>query len=334
MKIGIRFFLIICLSFFSCEGQRASDKISVDERLTQLVNNMEEEFLTLNEEIIRLGDFYQYVLANRDSLLKTADRSRYTFEGSFSNNLPVQGEELSKLILSTKSPDPEKSMEEVLFTNILDSAFKAVYEKHPIIAQVYTNSPMQVSRVYPPYDAQNLMDPDIDLVTFNFYYEGDLEHNPEKEPIWLPEVYVDPAGKGWIMSLVYPVYDGDDLFAVLGIDITVEELLHRFLEREDGNLLIVNGIGDIVSGKSTAIEALSFPPLKNHVYTETIKSDNFRISDFNLFNSKSRQVREMGQEFLFKKEKTFLFENENDLKEAIAIPFNFTDWYLIEINPY
>lgn len=333
MRLRIGIFLIVCLSFLSCDGYISKNELSENERLVQLVKNMEDEFLTLNEEIKGLEKFYQFILANRDSLLETADKSKYTFEGSFSNNVPLQGEGLSKLILSTRSPDPKKSLEEVLFTNKLDSAFKAVYDRHNIIAQVYTNSPMQVSRVYPPYDAQNLMDPDIDLVTFNFYYEGDLDHNPNKEAVWISEVYVDPAGKGWIMSLVYPVYDGDKLFAVLGIDITVEEVLHRFLEQENGSLLIVNGNGDIVSGKSRAIEALSFPPLKNHIYTETIKSDNFRISDFNLFNSKSRQVREMGKEFLLKKEKKFTFQNENDLEKAIAVPFHFTDWYLIEINP-
>ena len=77
------------------------------------------------------------------------------------------------------------------------------------------------------------------------------------------------------------MYDQDELFAVLGIDITVDHLIQRFLEDTNGDYLIVNKKGDIVAGKSSAIEALSMPPLKNHVYRETIQSDNFRISDFN-----------------------------------------------------
>ncbi len=327
------FLLLILLSLFSCNRTITLDDLPENDHLQGLVRGMEQEILVLEEEIVELEGFYQNLLKDKDSLLLHADKFKYKIEGSFSDNMPKENGELSKLILSTKSPDPQKSLEEIYFTNLLDSAFIAVYQKHNIIAQVYTNSAMQVSRVYPPYDAQNLMDPNIDLPNFNFFYEADEEHNPDKGPVWIPEVYVDPAGKGWILSLIHPVYEGDDLFAVLGIDITVDEILHRFLDLEDGNLLIVNGKGDIVSGKSSAIEALSLPPLKNHIYRETIQADNFRISDFNLFNSKSRQVREMAQVFLLEKGFKFLFENENNLNTAIATPFYFTDWYLIEINP-
>lgn len=328
-----RFLLLILLSLFSCNRNITLDDLPENDHLESLVDAMEEEILVLEEEIIELESYYQYVLNNKDSLLKVADKSKYKINGSFSDNIPRENSDLSKLILSTKSPNFEESLEEIYFTNSLDSVFKTVCKKNNIIAQVYTNSVKQVSRVYPPYDAQNLMDPNIDLTKFNFYYEADEEHNPDKGPVWIPEVYVDPAGKGWILSLIHPVYEGDEFFAVLGIDITVDEILHRFLEKADGDLLIVNGKGDIVSGKSSAIEALSLPPLKNHIYRETIQTDNFRISDFNLFNSKSVQVREMAQAFLLKKDDKFLFQNENNLSSAIATPFDFTDWYLIEINP-
>ncbi|MBN3581753.1 cache domain-containing protein [Algoriphagus aestuarii] len=325
-------FLIIC-SFFSCNRELTKEDLPETEHLTLMVKEMEEEILVLEKEIIWLESFYQGLLENKDYLLNHADRNKYIFEGAFSNNIPVEGDGLSKLILSSISPDPKKSLDEIYFTNGLDSAFKAVYDRHDIIAQVYSNSTMQVSRVYPPYDAQNLMDPDINLKKYNFYYEADLEHNPAKKSVWIPEVYVDPAGKGWIMSLVHPVYEGAELFAVLGIDITVDEILHRFLDVKEGNYLIVNEKGDIVSGKSSAIEALSLPPLKNHIYRETIQADNFRISDFNLFMSKSKGVREMAQAFIFNKENKFVFEDEYNLTSAIAYPFNFTDWYLIQINP-
>lgn len=332
MKITASIFILFLL-IFSCESKPSLDELPGNDHLKELIQEMEQEILVLNEEIIWLESYYEWILENKEELLKKADKSKYTLVGSFSNNALDENGDLSKIILSTKTPDYQKSYEELLFTNTLDSAFKAVYKKHPIIAQVYSNSAMQVSRVYPPYDAQNLMDPDIDLPTFNFYYEGDEEHNPSKDPVWIPEVYVDPAGKGWIMSLVQPVYEGEKLSAVLGIDITVEEILRRFLEVDKGNFLIINGKGDIVSGNSSAIEALSLPPLKNHIYRETIRSDNFRISDYNLFNSKSRQVREMANAFLLKKEEKFLFEEENNLSDAIAADFDFTDWYLIEINP-
>lgn len=326
-------FLSVSSLFFSCKNELSEEDLPDNKHLKELIVDMEGEFAVLTEEIKLLESYYQTILENRDSLLLTADKDKYQIVGSFSNNIPEENSLLSKLILSTKSPDPEKSLEEIYFTNGLDSAFRTVCKRHSIIAQVYTNSAMQVSRVYPPYDAQNLMNSDIDLHNYNFYYKADEENNPSKGVVWIPEVYVDPAGKGWILSLIMPVYDGDKLFAVLGIDVTVDEILRRFLENENGNFLIINGKGDIVSGNSSSIEALSLPPLKNHIYRETIKTDNFRISDYNLFRSKSLQVREMAQAFLMKREEKFVFRNENNLTAAIAASFSFTDWYLLEINP-
>ena len=43
------------------------------------------------------------------------------------------------------------------------------------------------------------------MENYNFYYEADKKHNPKKEPVWT-DVYLDPAGKGWMISLIAPIY--------------------------------------------------------------------------------------------------------------------------------
>jgi hypothetical protein len=227
--------------------------------------------------------------------------------------------------------DFEKAKEEVALTNGLDSVFLKLYKKDDLVAQVYSNSATNVSRVYPSFDSQNLISPDIDITSFNFYYEADEKQNPGKGPVWIPEAYIDPAGSGWIFSLIQPVYVEDKLFAVLGIDFTIDSYIQYFLDQEQGEFLIINKKGDIVAGKSSAIEALSMPPLKNHVYRETIKMDSFRISDFNLFNSKSKEVREMAKSILFEKNDKYTFYHEKELTNARVYPFKIVDWYLLEL---
>jgi hypothetical protein len=46
----------------------------------------------------------------------------------------------------------------------------------------------------------------MDIPSFNFYYLADSKHNPERKSLWLSEPYVDPAGRGWMVSAVAPVY--------------------------------------------------------------------------------------------------------------------------------
>ncbi len=330
LKLTLGFFVVILISV-SCSTKKENQNTDVS-KLKNLISSMESEFLEFNEEIGLLKQYYNFLITKRDSLLPLADKNKYHFSGRFSANLPETDSTLSTVFISTNNRDFEKAKEEVALTNGLDSVFFKLFHKYDLIAQVYSNSASNVSRVYPTYDAQNLIAPEVDITKFNFYYRADLQNNPNKGPIWIPETYVDPAGSGWILSLIQPVYEKDELFAVLGIDFLVNDLVHHYLEVEEGKLLIINGNGDIVGGKSSAIESLSMPPLKNHVYSETIKMDNFRISDFNLFNSKSKEVRQMAQSILFEKGEQFAFTNEKGLTKAQAVPFEILDWYLLELN--
>lgn len=316
----------------SCESSVTSHRNHSLEINRSVISEMESELTQLDEEIILLKDHFEFLLANRDSLLEHAELDKYHFDRGISTNRPLDSEELSTVAIFDTTTDFEKSMESVLITHGMDSMFVQTFKKYGMIAQVYYNAVDQVSRVFPAYDAKTLLEPNLDVTSFNFFYEADIEHNPERGPVWIPEVYVDPAGRGWILSLIHPVFEQGELYAVLGIDITVDELIIRYLEKSEGDFLIVNSKGDIVGGNAAAIEALSFPPLLNHVYRETIHSDNFRISDFNLFNSKNKEVRKMAQSFILEKEQYFFFEDEFSPVAAYAVPFTFLDWYLIEIQ--
>ncbi|WP_192350194.1 PDC sensor domain-containing protein [Algoriphagus sp. Y33] len=325
-------FLLLLVLSGACEptsGNRSKHNLQFDR---SIIIEIESELSRLDEEIIMLKDHFEFLLANRDSLRQYVEVDKYSFDHGYSTNLPKDSEKLSSVVILNTTPDYDAAMRNVLITNGMDSLFHQTFEKHGMLAQVYYNSVDQVSRVFPAYDSKALLDPDIDVTSFNFFYEGDFKHNPEKGPVWIPEVYVDPAGRGWILSLVHPVTEQGELYAVLGIDITVDELIGRFLESKEGDFLIVNSKGDIVGGKAVAIESLSFPPLLNHVYRETILADNFRISDFNLFNSKNNEVRKMANAIILDKENHFFFADEFSPVAAYAVPFTLLDWYLIEIQ--
>lgn len=329
----IFFILLLGLCFFGCGVSEEEVYEKNLEDIRSLIKKMEEGGGEFAKQMDTVAHFYEKLLTQKDSILRNPKPNPYQYDGAFSTNIPGEDSTLSSIIILNPTPDRQKAEEEVVMTNSLDSVFAAFKEKNSLAVQIYSNSPMQVSRVYPAYDAKNIVDPNIDVTKFNFFYEADLEHNPGKGLVWISDPYVDPAGKGWILSLLHPVYDGSELFAVLGVDYTVSDIIENYLNSEDGEYVLVNAKGDIVAGKANAIDALSLPPLKNHVYRETVQSDNFRISDFNLFNSKSREVREMAQAFLLQKKVRFEFKDEPNLFRAICVPFQSIGWYLIEVIP-
>ncbi|NVJ86015.1 MAG: cache domain-containing protein [Algoriphagus sp.] len=321
------FLLISCTN--SEEKQYQEDKVLLQE----MVGNLEEQAAILTREIIVLADFMDSLVQNKEVILAKNLPDRYQMDGPFSSISSLGDSTKSTVILLNSTNDYQAGLDEIRLTNSMDSVFAAVFKKYGNVAQIYFNTSNQVSRVYPSYDVVNIVDPNLDVREFNFFYEADEEHNPEKGPVWISDPYVDPAGKGWILSLVHPVYDGDRLFAVIGIDVTVDEIIQNFFDNYEGSFLIVNQKGEIVAGTSSAIESLSMPPLKNHVYRETIQADYFRISDFNLFNSKSIEVRKMGSQFLIEGKDRFSFENEPYLQNAVCKRFSGIEWVMIKINP-
>ncbi len=324
--------LIFAVVMFSCQSGISAPEKEDYSKLEGLVTQIEDQIQSLRKEMEQITDYNEFLLQKRDSILASSRDFKYTMEGAFSTNLPGQDSSLSTVVILDSSSDPKQAKQLIQLTNSMDSVFATFIHKNPKAIQIYSNSSIGASRVYPAFDAKNIVDPALDVTQFNFYYEADLAHNPSKETVWIPEPYVDPAGKGWIFSLVHPVYEGEKLSSVVGIDLSIGDAIDSYLDAVEGYFVLVNGNGDIIGGKSEAIELLGMPLLKNHVYRETIQMDNFRGADFNLSRSKNGEVRQMAQSILVDKNKYFDFVQDARMSRVLGYAFSQVDWYLLEIK--
>ena len=67
--------------------------------------------------------------------------------------------------------------------------------------------------------------------------------------VWT-DAYVDPAGKGWLVSAIAPVYRGEFLEAVVGADVTINRIVAGVLNKEipwQGFLLLVGKSGTLLA---------------------------------------------------------------------------------------
>jgi len=332
MKVKVWILIFFSIGFTSCQNSDSAKSLKSSADLTRIVQEMEGELSLLNTEMTQMKNFHEALLTHRDSILASANSAPYNFLDGFSTNLAGGDSTLSSIVILEHGLDLKVALEEITLTNSLDSIFKRIKDQYSFVAQVYSNSSNQISRVFPAFDAKKLISREIDLTQYNFYYEANEVNNPSKGPVWIEDAYVDPAGRGWILSIIQPIYDQEKLFAVLGIDITVDQIISRYLNTEEGNLVIATKKGDIVAASVSTIEALSFPPLRNHIYKEIIQKDNFRISDYNLFNSKNKEVRKMADQMLLKNQSYFEFSEEYSPKSAQMVYFDLLDWVLIEIK--
>lgn len=332
MKYSFLVLIYTLIISFGCNTEKRFDDNTEFELLDSIITTLEVELLPLEAEIADLAAFSSQLYAKEDSLISVAEKEKYTIDKNDWFYNPNLAKNESTVFISLLAPNRAESVDEVYLTEPLDQKFKNIVEKYPMVAQVYYNTDSQLSRLYPPYDLFNTIDPDIDVTAFNFYYLGDEIHNPERKHVWVEEIYIDPAGRGWILSVIHPVYFVHEFKGVLGIDITLADLMRYFLAKFDESLVIIDNDGTIVAGSGKAIEALSMPPLRNHTYVQTILADNFRKEDFNLFKSKSKEVRQMASKFLLEKEGVFEFNLEGYDYKAYCRKMNLVNWYLINLQ--
>ncbi|AFL86055.1 hypothetical protein Belba_3557 [Belliella baltica DSM 15883] len=323
------FFILIFT--FSCTSKVDKFSEGITMEIETFISLIEYDFEILENEIEKIEVNIIELFENKEEILAKADKSKYKIEGAFANTAPNADPKLSTLYFPTTGKD-KKAVEELIFlTNPLDDIFREVIKDNEVITQVYFNSAVQLNRLYPPYDARTMLSSDLDVTSYNFYYKADEKNNPKKELVWIEEIYIDPVGKGWVLSLLNPIYFEDQLKMVLAFDISINSILENYLSKTSRQLVIIDQTGTVVAGHPRAIEALSLPPLKNHTYLQTITLDSFRPEEYNLFKSKSKEVRKMISNLLLAGADTYLLKEGLDNFEVNAYPMKRLNWLVLDV---
>ena len=203
-------------------------------------------------------------------------------DGVFYSELGAPG---SSLYYSAATPIGPAELDKVARTTQLDPVMRDILASNPLIVQLYFNTFDSMNRILPAVDSLAQYGARMDIPSYNFYYEADARHNPAREAVWT-DAYVDPAGQGWMVSCIAPVYRGDFLEGVIGLDITTKTIIGEVLELQ----LPWSGYGVLIGKDGTL---LALPPageaewglheLTDHSYTEHITQDTFKPDDFNLY---------------------------------------------------
>lgn len=187
---------------------------------------------------------------------------------------------------------------------VLDPLYIHTVRDTPNVVAAYINTPGDMNRLYPFMEkVWEQYPPDLNMEDYNFFYLADGKHNPARKPVWTG-VYLDPAGQGWMLSCVAPVYQGDALEGVVGLDVTTEKIVNNvlnmdlpwrasaFLAEENGMILAMPGPVESLFGLTE---------LKSHVYSSAISKEQLKPQDFNLFAMKDAALVERFKDIITNK---------------------------------
>jgi signal transduction histidine kinase len=167
----------------------------------------------------------------------------------------------------------------------LDPLLRDITRSHALIVQAYVNTHDSLNRIWPWIDTAAVFDPAMNIPDFNFYYEADASHNPARAVVWT-DAYVDPAGKGWLVSAIAPVYRGEFLEAVVGADVTIDRIVADVLSQDvpwEGFLILIGKSGTLLALPPQGERLFNLRELKEHDYDDAIRADTFKPEEFNVY---------------------------------------------------
>ncbi len=174
--------------------------------------------------------------------------------------------------------------QKVLQTAAIDPTLRRIVEINPLAVQAYFNSYDSLNRIWPYFDVMSQYPPKMDITSYNFYYEADARHNPERKTLWI-DAYLDPAGQGWMISSISPVYKGDFLEGVVGLDITLDVIIKQILTLPipwQGFAVLINKDGMLLAVPEQAEKLFGLHELTTHHYDQAIRQQTFKPDDFNI----------------------------------------------------
>ena len=237
----------------------------------------------------------------------------------------------SSVYYSAKTEITQEERDKAIFTEAMDVSLKNMVDVNDLIVAAYFNSWDGMNRLYPFIDDVSAQyGPHISIQDYNFYYLANKKHNPEKKAVWT-SAYLDPAGLGWMLSCIVPIYKNDFLEGVTGIDITIDKFVKNILNQEilyDGKIFIVDKEGMIIAMPEKIEELLDLKELKEHLYTDSILQTIEKSQDFNILKNNSYFSEKFRN--LMENKSSFETLNIKDKKYiALSQKVDETDWSLI-----
>lgn len=319
----------------STASQVGVQRVAAEENLARLVQAQAE---ILNQELesvaVSTRLYARQSLHSLTSIVKPSaeEKARYgkTPEGGFATLRDNGG---AAAFYSRRTPVGAPQLQKIWQTAQLDALMKDQVETHPLITQIYFNSFDSYNRIYPYRDTAKQYLPDMNIPSYSFYYLADAQHNPQREAVWT-DAYLDPAGQGWMVSCIAPIYRADFLEGVVGSDITLEVLVNQVLSTQvpwHGYALLLAKDGTILALPSSAEQEWGLRERTNHHYTDFVREDTFKPEEFNLFRRPQMQGFSDAIQQQFTAVQTLELAGTKKLAAWSHIPG--TDWTYLVVVP-
>jgi hypothetical protein len=296
--------------------------------LRQTADEINIMFVTARDRLDKLKMKYHSLLANEKNFDGLYSRERYTFSKDYVYFTPYDDGHC-EIWASGHIPVGKAERQKIRQLERLCPELKTIYQQNDFIATVYLTTFDSIVMGYPYADIHAYMEHGLDLteawVTYRAAAGGE---NPERKTLWVPP-YIDAVGRGYMTSVITPVYYGGVLEGTLGIDITVDIIVRRFEALSKKNRMIVTAETIPVSVNNNSVGILQINGLEKYNYLKKAPENKIIASSLMMSKSPRNEIQRIAEWIQSDNaEKVLSISGDRYRFYKVLIPE--VEWFLIE----
>ena len=185
---------------------------------------------TIEDDVISLQDFATRLFANEQWI----NTKRYwNFQDHLkhlSNNQLVESStDVSTLWSPTWMTVDDNVLKKIELSAFMNEYFEPLLRRNENTVANYFVGKEGFIRYYPRIDMLAEFEPDFNTLQAIFFKPATPENNPKRQLIWTP-LYKDPAGLGWMISAIAPIYVENRFIGIVGTDMTLAKLVKHYIK--------------------------------------------------------------------------------------------------------
>lgn len=241
----------------------------------------------------------------------------------------------SSVFVSRQFAEQPQTQQKARLTEAFDPLFSNVVSQIELVDAAYFNSFDNINRYYPFIEDVHLQfSADMHIPNYNFYYLADYQHNPEQQVVWTP-AYLDPAGQGWMVSAIVPIYNGELLEGVTGLDITLSKMIQQIEQLVlpfGGETFLVDEGGRIIAMSAGIQQLLNLRQLTSHAYQDVVTQTHEKPDEYLISQLPYSAFRNNISSMLEHNEHTRYVNHNEQIYLVASQPIAETNWRLYSIT--
>ncbi len=335
----MKFFLLLFGPFvfvvlFTGCGDEFSRKI---EKTDILAEKIEHAMTRIREDLVDMAEsskiFFENPAPYEAGLFP--DRTYRFFNKIMYHNPADDGN--GEILYTGHVPVTEKEKKKVKTMEHLTSHLKRLTERSEFsdyIAQAYLITHDSMVVFYPFSDLASYIPPGRDMQTRGGWKRASAKNSPGRKHNWTPP-YVDTVGKGFMVDVSCPVYNGDFMEAFTGVDITLKTIKEKFLKKvEEKILLIDKRSAQIFAMTAPCVKLLGVENIKAFKYLEMIENlgNKKPVMPDNLVLDRTTSPAMKALWSRLNAASDFIIEIENKAHKVHAREIREAGWFLVLIE--